>query len=141
MNSKDRVQQLFTELIYDGLNVNATRSDRVQRGRDNVVRAIRRVKFESSSELISRGINFKGVNLVVNYDFPPSTVLNVRDVPVDPGKLPPSSQRMTLIAQLIQSAGGEVPDYMLQLHGSSKKERFLRSSGHRPRSDSSAKAK
>ena len=28
------------------------------------------------TELMGRGIDFKGVNLVINYDFPPSAVSN-----------------------------------------------------------------
>jgi len=32
------------------------------------------------TELMGRGIDFKGVNLVVNYDFPPSTVAYIHRV-------------------------------------------------------------
>uniref|UniRef100_A0A182P1R6 Probable ATP-dependent RNA helicase DDX52 n=1 Tax=Anopheles epiroticus TaxID=199890 RepID=A0A182P1R6_9DIPT len=135
VQSKDRAQQLFTELIYDGLNVDVIHSDRAQRERDNVVRAFREGKIWIliCTELMSRGIDFKGVNLVVNYDFPPSTISYVHRIGRTgragrPGKAvtfftKDDTVNLKSIAQLIKSAGGEVPDYMLQLHGSSKKAR------------------
>lgn len=44
--------------------------------RDNVVRSFREGKIWVliCTELMGRGIDFKGVNLVINYDFPPSAV-------------------------------------------------------------------
>ncbi|XP_053658649.1 probable ATP-dependent RNA helicase DDX52 [Anopheles marshallii] len=135
VQSKDRAQQLFTELIYDGLNVDVIHSDRTQRERDNVVRAFREGKtwILICTELMSRGIDFKGVNLVVNYDFPPSTISYVHRIGRT-GRAGRAGKAVTFftkddtvnlksIAHLIKSAGGEVPDYMLQLHGSSKRAR------------------
>lgn len=44
--------------------------------RDNVVRSFREGKIWVliCTELMGRGIDFKGINLVINYDFPPSAV-------------------------------------------------------------------
>lgn len=44
--------------------------------RDNVVKAFRQGKVWVliCTELMGRGIDFKGVNLVINYDFPPSAI-------------------------------------------------------------------
>lgn len=44
--------------------------------RDNVVRCFREGKIWVliCTELMGRGIDFKGVNLVINYDFPPSAI-------------------------------------------------------------------
>uniref|UniRef100_A0A182S7N0 Probable ATP-dependent RNA helicase DDX52 n=1 Tax=Anopheles maculatus TaxID=74869 RepID=A0A182S7N0_9DIPT len=135
VQSKDRAQQLFTELIYDGLNVDVIHADRTQRERDNVVRAFREGKIWIliCTELMSRGIDFKGVNLVINFDFPPSTISYVHRIGRTgragrPGKAitfftKDDTVNLKSIAHLIKSAGGEVPDYMLQLHGSSKKIR------------------
>ncbi|XP_049294014.1 probable ATP-dependent RNA helicase DDX52 [Anopheles funestus] len=135
VQSKDRAQQLFTELIYDGLNVDVIHSDRTQNERDNVVRAFREGKIWIliCTELMSRGIDFKGVNLVVNYDFPPTTISYVHRIGRT-GRAGRVGKAVTYftkddtvnlksIAHLIKSAGGEVPDYMLQLHGSSKRAR------------------
>ncbi|XP_058065460.1 DEAD box protein 52 homolog [Anopheles bellator] len=135
VQSKDRAQQLFTELIYDGLNVDVIHSDRSQRERDNVVRAFREGKIWIliCTELMSRGIDFKGVNLVVNYDFPPSTISYVHRIGRT-GRAGRTGKAVTFftkedtanlksIAQLVKTAGGEVPDYMLQLRNGPKRDR------------------
>ena len=72
----DKAKKLFNELIYDGINVDVIHSDRNQQHRDNVVRSFREGKiwFLICTELMGRGIDFKGVNLVINYDFPSSAV-------------------------------------------------------------------
>lgn len=50
--------------------------------RDNVVRAFRERKIWVliCTELMARGIDFKGVNLVINYDFPPSAISYIHRV-------------------------------------------------------------
>lgn len=50
--------------------------------RDNVVRCFREGKIWVliCTELMSRGIDFKGVNLVINYDFPPSAISYVHRI-------------------------------------------------------------
>lgn len=44
--------------------------------RDNTVKAFRegRIWVLICTELMARGIDFKGINLVINYDFPPSAI-------------------------------------------------------------------
>lgn len=76
VDSKDRAQQLYSELIYDGINVDVIHADRNQLQRDNVVKAFREGKtwVLICTELISRGIDFLGVNLVINYDFPSTAI-------------------------------------------------------------------
>lgn len=51
-------------------------ADRTQQQRDDVVKNFRegKVWVLISTELIGRGIDFLGVNLVINYDFPPSAI-------------------------------------------------------------------
>lgn len=82
VQSKERAQQLFYELIYDGINVDAIHADRTQLQRDNTVRSFRegRIWVLICTELMARGIDFKGVNLVINYDFPPSAISYVHRV-------------------------------------------------------------
>ena len=64
------------ELVYDGINVDVIHAERTQLQRDNVVKSFRsgQIWVLICTELMGRGIDFKGVNLVVNYDFPPSAV-------------------------------------------------------------------
>ncbi len=76
VQSKERAKQLFKELIYDGLNVDVIHAERSQLQRDNTIRAFRQGKIWVliCTELMGRGIDFKGVNLVINYDFPLSAI-------------------------------------------------------------------
>lgn len=76
VQSKERAKQLFEELLYDGINVDVIHAERTQHQRDNCVRAFREghIWVLICTELMGRGIDFKGVNLVVNYDFPPTTI-------------------------------------------------------------------
>ena len=72
----EKAKQLFKDLINDGINVDVIHSERSQQERDNVVRSFREgnVWFLICTELMGRGIDFKGVNLVINYDFPSSPI-------------------------------------------------------------------
>jgi len=76
VQSIERAKELFHELVYDGINVEVIHSERTQAQRDNIVANFRmgRIWFLIATELLSRGMDFKGVNLVINYDFPQSTV-------------------------------------------------------------------
>lgn len=62
--------------MYDGINVDVIHAERSQLQRDNVVKSFRsgQIWVLICTELMGRGIDFKGVNLVVNYDFPPSAI-------------------------------------------------------------------
>lgn len=62
--------------MYDGINIDVIHADRTQQERDNIVKGFREGKIWVliCTELIGRGIDFKGVNLVVNYDFPPTAI-------------------------------------------------------------------
>lgn len=72
VQSIERAQELFKELIYDGVNVEMIHSERTQQQRDNIVMNFRigKIWVLISTELMSRGIDFKNVQLVINYDFP-----------------------------------------------------------------------
>ena len=74
VQSIERAKELFRELIYDGLNVDVIHSERTQAQRDNIVDNFRigKIWVLISTELMSRGIDFKGVSMVINYDFPQS---------------------------------------------------------------------
>jgi ATP-dependent RNA helicase DDX52/ROK1 len=76
VQTKERAKELYTELVYDGINVDVIHSERTQLQRDNVVKCFRsgQIWVLICTELMGRGIDFKGVNLVVNYDFPPTAV-------------------------------------------------------------------
>ena len=74
VQSIQRARELFHELVYDGLHVDVIHSDRPKAQREGVIHAFRRgdIWILICTELMARGIDFKGVNLVINYDFPQS---------------------------------------------------------------------
>ncbi len=72
MQSKDRAQALFGELLYDGIRV-----DVIHAGRSPSAREASVAKFRKGdtwvlicTDLVARGVDFKAVNLVINYDLP-----------------------------------------------------------------------
>nr|XP_002741008.2 PREDICTED: probable ATP-dependent RNA helicase DDX52-like [Saccoglossus kowalevskii] len=135
VQSKERAKELFLELIYDGINVDVIHADRTQTQRDNVVRSFRagKIWILICTELMGRGIDFKGVNLVVNYDFPSSAVSYIHRIGRT-GRAGRAGRAVTFfthddvtnlrsIANVMREAGCPVPDYMLELPKPSKKTR------------------
>ncbi|XP_031840351.2 DExD-box helicase 52 [Nomia melanderi] len=135
VQSKERAQELFNELIYDGINVDVIHADRTQTQRDNVVRCFREGKIWVlvCTELMARGIDFKGVNIVINYDFPPSAISYVHRIGRT-GRAGHKGKAITFfteqdtpnlrsIAAIIRASGCNVPNYMLSIKKHSKKEK------------------
>lgn len=135
VETKERAEYLFKELIYENINVDLISSDRTQQQRDNTMRSFRQGKIWVliCTELLGRGIDFKGVNLVINYDFPQSGISYVHRIGRSgrAGKIGHAITYFTdndlpflrKIANIIKETGCKVPDYMLQLKDSSKKEK------------------
>ncbi|CAH1232663.1 DDX52 [Branchiostoma lanceolatum] len=135
VQSKERAKELFHELIYDGINVDVIHADRTQTQRDNTVKCFRTGKIWVliCTELMGRGIDFKGVNLVINYDFPTSAVSYIHRIGRTgragrPGKALTFFTEDDLvhlrgIANVMREAGCEVPEYMLELKKANRKER------------------
>ena len=76
---------------------------------------------------------FQGVNLVVNYDFPPSTISYIHRVGRT-GRAGRPGKAITLftdkdktllrsIAQIVKDSGSPVPDYMLKLKKATRQEK------------------
>ncbi len=76
VQSKERAKELFHELIYDGINVNVIHADKKKNERDEIIKQFRigKIWVLICTDLMSRGIDFKTVSYVVNYDFPQSIV-------------------------------------------------------------------
>lgn len=132
---QDRAQQLYSELIYDAINVDVIHADRTQQQRDDVVKAFRegKVWVLICTELIGRGIDFLGVNLVINYDFPPSAISYIHRIGRT-GRAGRKGKAITYftqddkpklrsIANILRNSGCNVPDYMLTIKKQSKKVR------------------
>ena len=74
VQSKDRAIELCNELLFDGVMIDVIHSDRTRAERDRVVRAFREGKIWVliATDLMARGLDFKGVEMVINYDLPTS---------------------------------------------------------------------
>ncbi|XP_031728546.1 putative ATP-dependent RNA helicase DDX52 [Anarrhichthys ocellatus] len=125
VQSIDRARELFHELVYEGINVDVIHADRTQQQRDNVVNSFRSGKIWVliCTALLARGIDFKGVNLVLNYDFPTSSVEYIHRIGRT-GRAGHQGKALTFftendkpllrsIANVIKQAGCPVPDYMI----------------------------
>ncbi|XP_051903301.1 probable ATP-dependent RNA helicase DDX52 [Hippocampus zosterae] len=125
VQSIERARELFHELVYEGINVDVIHAERTQQQRDNVVESFRcgKIWVLICTALMARGIDFKGVNLVLNYDFPTSAVEYIHRI----GRTGRAGHRgkaitfftendkplLRSIANVIKQAGCPVPDYMV----------------------------
>ncbi|XP_041808488.1 probable ATP-dependent RNA helicase DDX52 [Chelmon rostratus] len=125
VQSIERARELFHELVYEGINVDVIHAERTQQQRDNVVNSFRSGKIWVliCTALLARGIDFKGVNLVLNYDFPTSAVEYIHRIGRT-GRAGHQGKAITFftendkpllrsIANVIKQAGCPVPDYMV----------------------------
>ena len=135
VQSKSRANDLFKELMVEKFNVDMISADRTEQQRDNTIRSFRlgKVWILICTELMSRGIDFKYVNMVVNYDFPMSAISYIHRIGRS-GRAGNIGKAVTFfsdsdlphlrtIANVMKEAGCEVPDFMLKLKKPSKKEK------------------
>lgn len=110
-------------------------ADRTQQQRDDVVKSFRegKVWVLICTELIGRGIDFLGVNLVINYDFPPSAISYIHRIGRT-GRAGRKGRAITYftqddkpklrsVANILRNSGCKVPEYMLTIKKQSKKVR------------------
>ncbi|CAE7283547.1 ddx52 [Symbiodinium natans] len=137
VQSKERAKELFGELVYDGIFVDAIHADRTKLQRDNTVKAFRAGKLWVliCTDLMARGVDFKGVETVINYDFPQSAATYIHRIGRT-GRAGRSGKAITLftiedfeslrsIVGVMRQSGCEVPEWMLRLKAKSKKERRM----------------
>ncbi|KAI8823026.1 P-loop containing nucleoside triphosphate hydrolase protein [Fimicolochytrium jonesii] len=135
VQSIDRAKELFHELVYDGINVDIIHSDRTKLQRDTVVNNFRMGKtwVLIATELMARGVDFKGVNLVINYDFPQSVASYIHRIGRTgragrPGEAvtyftKEDAPYLKLVVNVMRESGCEVPSWMVDLKPPSKNEK------------------
>ncbi|CAM9201317.1 unnamed protein product [Chrysoparadoxa australica] len=127
LQDKDRAKELFHELVYDGINVDVIHSDRTQQQRDTIIENFRHgdIWVLICTDLMSRGIDFLGVNMVINYDLPQSAISYIHRI----GRTGRAGRRGTAItmfteedmsklrsiANVVNLSGCDVPDWMLSV--------------------------
>lgn len=72
-STKENVKNLYRELKSSGLSLQAFHSDLEQEERENILRAFksRQLQILIGTDILSRGIDVEGIDLVVNFDAPP----------------------------------------------------------------------
>ncbi|SNX87661.1 probable ROK1 - ATP-dependent RNA helicase [Melanopsichium pennsylvanicum] len=135
VQSIDRAKDLFHELVYDGLHVDVIHSDRPKLQREGVISAFKRgdVWVLICTELMARGIDFRGVQLVINYDFPQSVQSYIHRIGRT-GRAGRQGRAITYftkedaihlktVVNVMRQSGCDVPQWMLELKNPNKKER------------------
>ena len=130
VQSKYRAKELYSELMYDGVNVDVIHGDKKKHERDEIMKKFRvgDIWVLVCTDLMARGIDFKTVNSVINFDFPTSLVSYIHRVGRT-GRAGRDGSAVTYftdsdlpyvktIANLMQKSGHEVPSWMLNMKGS-----------------------
>ncbi len=151
LQSVERAKALFKELVYDGINVDVIHAEKSAKQREEVIRRFRQgdIWVLICTDLMARGVDFKGVQMVINYDLPQSAVAYIHRIGRT-GRAGQEGTAVTLfteddipqlrpIANVIKLSGGTVPEWMLSIPKlNTKKKRQLRQSAPERRSISTS---
>lgn len=129
VQTKDRAAELFRELVYDGVNVEAIHADRSQQARMRAVERFRtgEVWVLIATDILARGLDFLAVESVLNYDMPASATAYVHRI----GRtgrngrkgaavtLFTEEDRMLLgpVLKVAKASGADVPEWAMKLKG------------------------
>lgn len=135
VQSIERAKELMNELRFDSLHVDVIHSDIDQSRRNRVLNRVRQGKtwMLVCTELLSRGIDIKGINMVINYDFPQTVSSYIHRV----GRTARANRHgraitlytredakyLRLIVNVMRNSGCKIPNWMLNVHAASKDER------------------
>lgn len=145
VQSKDRASQLFRELIFDGVQVDAIHSDRTAAARAKAVDRFRtgQIWVLIATDLLSRGLDFLSVNTVINYDMPSSATAYVHRI----GRTGRNGRKgcaITLfteedrslvgaVAKVAHASGAEVPAWLLNVGSNVRKDELKRLESRPPK--------
>lgn len=119
-------------MVFDGVNVDVIHGDKKKSERDDIMKKFRvgDIWVLVCTDLMARGIDFKTVNSVLNFDFPTSLVSYIHRVGRTgrAGRAGTATTYFTdadvpyvkTIANLMQKSGHEVPAWMLKMKGSAQ---------------------
>ncbi|KAK8460968.1 hypothetical protein SEVIR_2G425900v4 [Setaria viridis] len=127
VQSKDRAKELYKELAFDDVRADVIHADLSEEQRQDAVDNLRAGKtwVLIATEVIARGMDFKGVNCVINYDFPESAAAYIHRIGRC-GRAGRSGEAITFfteedkpflrnIANVLVSSGCEVPSWIMAL--------------------------
>lgn len=127
VNTKERARELHRELMFDGVHVDSLHAAQSQAARQAAVDNFRLGKtwVLVATDLVARGMDFAGVNTVINFDFPGSTTDYIHRVGRT-GRAGRAGHAVTFfteddvgqlrsVANVMRAAGCDVPEWMLLL--------------------------
>ncbi|KAI8828663.1 putative ROK1-ATP-dependent RNA helicase, partial [Chytriomyces cf. hyalinus JEL632] len=135
VQSIERAKELFSELVYDGINVDVIHSERTKAQRDAVIQSFRSGKtwVLIATDLMSRGIDFKGVSMVINYDFPQTVQSYIhrigrtgragREGAAVTFFTKADAEYLKIVVNVMKESGCDVPEWLLNVKNPNKKER------------------
>ncbi|KAI9143527.1 P-loop containing nucleoside triphosphate hydrolase protein [Paraphysoderma sedebokerense] len=135
VQSIDRATALFRELVYDNINVEMIHSSRSKSDRDSIIENFRigKIWVLIATDVLARGIDFKGVNMVINYDFPTSVESYIHRIgrtgrAGNIGKAvtyftKEDGEYLRSVVNVMRESGCEVPEWMLKLKKPSQEAR------------------
>ena len=113
--------------MFDGVHVDSLHASQGQAAREKAVEKFREGKtwVLIATDLVARGLDFAGVETVVNFDFPNSTLDYIHRVGRT-GRAGRTGKAITFfteddvdrlrgVANVIKASGGDVDDWMLKL--------------------------
>eukprot|EP00116_Pleurobrachia_bachei_P010614 sb/3470876/ len=132
--TKDRAKQLYEELKMVSSRVAAIHSDLGQHARDEIVGKFRggEVWILICTDLMCRGIDFKNVNVVVNFDLPQTRVDYIHRIGRT-GRAGQGGEAVTFFTEadkallpsiitVLKNSGCELPDWLRNLKGISRRD-------------------
>ena len=138
---------LYKTLLYEGIHADVMTADRPQPQRDRIVQKVRvgAIWVLITTDLMARGMDFKGVKCVINLDFPQSVSQYIHRI----GRTgraghegtavtfftEEDSENLRMIAHVVRQSGCDVPDWMLSLP-KQEKSRKRRLEEHPPERES-----
>mmetsp|Transcript_21810 Transcript_21810/g.19872 ORF Transcript_21810/g.19872 Transcript_21810/m.19872 type:complete len:550 (+) Transcript_21810:21-1670(+) len=135
LQNKERAKELFKELVYDGINVDVIHSERSQQQREDIIKRFRlgEIWVLICTDLMARGVDFKGINMVINYDLPQSAVSYIHRIGRT-GRAGNTGEAITFfteddisiirpIVNVMKLSGCEVPEWLLHVKQLSSKEK------------------
>ncbi len=132
VQSKERATELYDELKTERIKPEVIHADKSLAEREDIVLRFRlgEIWVLITTDLMARGIDFKGVNLVINYDFPTSVISYVHRVGRT-GRANRGGKAITFftdfdkpllktLGNTLKASGLDVPDWILKLKKAGK---------------------
>ncbi|KAI5057077.1 hypothetical protein GOP47_0027092 [Adiantum capillus-veneris] len=134
VQSKERAKELFKELAFEDFHIGCIHADMTQAQRETAVDKFREGKtwVLIATDLLARGMDFKGVNCVINFDFPSTIAAYIHRIGRS-GRAGRAGEAITFyteddvpflrpIVNVMVTSGCEVPSWMLNLPKQSRKK-------------------